>query len=79
VDPDSLNHHLDPDPAFQVNPDPDSNRIQGFDNKKIEERNFFFLFLIKIAIYLSLGLHTGIQATGEAFSSQKRTSSSYKK
>jgi hypothetical protein len=34
-----------------------------------------FIFLIKIAIYLSLGLHKGAQATGEAFSPQKATSS----
>ncbi len=30
VDPESINS--DPDPAFQVNPDPDSIRIQGFDD-----------------------------------------------
>jgi hypothetical protein len=41
----------DPNPAFQVNPepetDPDSIRIQGFDQKlkkKITDENFFLLF-----------------------------------
>jgi hypothetical protein len=29
---------LDPDPAFQVNPDPDPIRIQGFDDQKLEKK-----------------------------------------
>jgi hypothetical protein len=48
VDPDSLN----PDPAFQVNPDSaatdqDLVRIQGFDDQKLKIKNtaeIFFLF-----------------------------------
>jgi hypothetical protein len=44
VDPDSLNP--DPDPAFQVNPDPV--RIQCFDDQKFKKintaENFFFFF-----------------------------------
>jgi hypothetical protein len=56
-----------------VVPDPDSIRIQGFDDQKLKkkiQRKFFFFFGSKIAIYLSLS-----QATGEALSPQKRTSS----
>jgi hypothetical protein len=34
VDPDSLNP--DPDPAFQVNPDPI--RFQGFDDQKLKKK-----------------------------------------
>jgi hypothetical protein len=29
---------VDPDPAFQVNPDPDSIRIQGFDDQKMKKK-----------------------------------------
>jgi hypothetical protein len=36
VDPDSLNLDPDPDPAFQVNPDPF--RIQSFDDKKFKKK-----------------------------------------
>jgi hypothetical protein len=35
------------DPAFQVNPDPDPNRIQGFDDQKIKKKiqsEFFISF-----------------------------------
>jgi hypothetical protein len=45
VDPDSLN----PDPAFQVNPDLDPVRIQGFDDQKVKKKNtaeIFFPFLV---------------------------------
>jgi hypothetical protein len=35
LDMDSLN----PDPAFQMNPDPDPIRIQGFDNQKLKKKN----------------------------------------
>jgi hypothetical protein len=67
---------LDPDPAFHTNPDP------GFWWPKIEEKNIkknLFLFLwSKIAIYLSLGLHKRRPSYGEAFSPQKRTSSTSK-
>jgi hypothetical protein len=37
VDPDSLNLDPDLDPAFQVNPD--SIRIQGFDDQKLKKKN----------------------------------------
>jgi hypothetical protein len=48
----------DPDLAFQVNPDPDpGSESRGLMTKKTEEKNFSFL--IKYAIYLSLGLHKG--------------------
>jgi hypothetical protein len=33
VDPDSLNRDTDPDPAFQVNPDP------GFSDQKLKKKN----------------------------------------
>ncbi len=52
-------------------------RIQGFDDqklqKKIQLKNCFNLFLIKNCNFLtvSLGLHKGLQVTGEAFSPQK--------
>jgi hypothetical protein len=41
VDPDLLNPDSDPDPAFQVNPDPDSDliRIQAFDDQKLKKEN----------------------------------------
>ncbi len=62
------------DPAFQVNPDPDTDtiRIQGFDDQKVNKKNtaeiFLYLFFIKNCNLL-------VQATEEAFSPQKRTSS----
>ncbi len=39
---------------------------------------FFLLFWLKIANYLSLGLKKDVKATGEAFSPQRRTSSTSK-
>jgi hypothetical protein len=36
------------------------------------------IFGSKSAIYLSLGLHKGLQVTGEAFSPQKKTSNTSK-
>jgi hypothetical protein len=69
VDPDSL----DPDPGFQVNPDPI--RIQGFDDQRLKieitAENFLYLFLDQICNY--------VQVTEEAFSPQKRTSITSKK
>jgi hypothetical protein len=53
----------DPDPAFQVNPDP------GFLRPKTEKKNTarkFSFFDQKLQF-------TYVQATGEAFSPQKRT------
>jgi hypothetical protein len=53
VDSDSWNPDpiTDPDPAFQVNPDPDPIQIQGFDDqklkKKIQQKIFLYLFLIE--------------------------------
>ncbi len=54
------------DPAFQVNPDPNTDPdpiwIQGFDDQKVTKKKqlkFVFLFQIKITLYLALGLHKG--------------------
>jgi hypothetical protein len=57
VAPDVLN----PDPAFQVNSDPDTVSDPGFDDQKIEEKNTAekLTFLSNIAVYLNLGLHKG--------------------
>ncbi len=64
---------VDSDPAFQVNPDP------RFWWQKTEKKNtaeiFFITFFYKNCYLLLYKL----QATGEAFSPQKRTSSSSKK
>ncbi len=66
----------DPDPAFQLNPDPDP----GFWWKKMEKRQLkkCICFWSKIGIYLSHVSLKDVQATGEAFSHQKRTSSTSK-
>ncbi len=58
-------------------------RIQGgwwpkIKGKKNSGKLNFIFFWSKIAIYLSLGLYKGRQATGDDFSAQKRTSSTYK-
>ncbi len=53
---------LDPDLAFQVNTDPDTDPDPWFWWAKIENNTadvFFTFFLSKIAIFLSLGLHKG--------------------
>jgi hypothetical protein len=83
VDPDSLNPNpdTDPDPAFQVKTDSDTDRdpirIQGFDDQKFKERNtaenFFYLFFDQKLKF------TYVQATGEAFSHQKKRTSSTSK
>jgi len=57
-----------------------TNRIQDFDDqnwRKNTAENFLYIFWSKFAIGLSLSLHKGltVQATGEAFSPKKRTSS----
>ncbi len=62
---------VDPDPAFQVSPDDQKMKNKEYGTAEI----FLIFFLSKIAIYLSLGLHKGHQATEDAFSPQKRTSS----
>ncbi len=40
MDPDSLNPDtkIDPDPAFQVNPDPDQIQIQRFDDQTLMKK-----------------------------------------
>jgi hypothetical protein len=43
VDPDSWNR--DPDPSFQLNPDPDLIRIQGFDDQKLKKKILQTIFL----------------------------------
>jgi hypothetical protein len=45
--------NTDPDP------DPDPIQIQGFDDQKYKVGKKLEIFLIKIASYLSLGLHKG--------------------
>jgi hypothetical protein len=70
VDPDLLNP--DTDPAFQVNPDSDSDPIQGFDDQKLKKEKTTEIFYIFFDQKLQF---TQVQATGEAFSLQKRTSS----
>jgi hypothetical protein len=72
VDLDSLNLYpdKDPDPAFQKNPDP---RLDQRLKKKIQPEKFKFKFPYPLAYFKD------VQATGEAFSPQKRTSSTSKK
>ncbi len=67
---------VDPDPAFQGNPDPDTD--SGFWWPKIRKIVLDFFFISKIAIYLSPGLLKNVQSTGQAFSPQKRTYSTSK-
>ncbi len=68
MDPDSLNSNPDtnPDPAFQVNLDPDLIQIQGFDDQNLRKKNtaeyFFYLFDQKLQF-------TYVQAIGEEKSS----------
>jgi hypothetical protein len=55
-------------------------RIQGFDDQKLRKNtsdNFLKSFFDKknCTIYLSLGFHKDVKAAGEAFSPQKRASS----
>ncbi len=65
MDPDLLSPN--PDPAFQVNPDPDPIwiRIQDFDDQKLREK--------KIFTYPKASIKN-VQTTEEAFSPQMRTS-----
>jgi hypothetical protein len=64
----------DPDPAFQVNPDPEMDPDPGFGDQKMKKK-----ILLKTSFftypYASI---KDVQATGEAFSPQKRTSSNSK-
>jgi hypothetical protein len=65
VDPDSKYTDTDPDPAFQVNPDPYRIRfrIQSFDEQKLKKKSSekikMYLFKSKIANFVSLGLLKG--------------------
>ncbi len=70
------------DPDFEsgsgssISSESGSNTDPGFWWLKTGEKKrtfFYILFWSKIAIYLSLGLHKAVQATGEALSPQKRT------
>ncbi len=68
---------------FKLNtdPDPDSIRIKGFDDQKLEKiysRKKIFFLISKIAIYLSLGLHKGRPSYRRSLHPQKRTSSTSK-
>ncbi len=83
VDPNSL----DPDlvPPFHVNPEPVQDPDPGFcwpKIKKIGRKNFSFLITNCSLLYFTLQYFTyslwDVQATGEAFSPQKRTSSTSK-
>ncbi len=60
----------DPDPAFRLNTDPDIFRIQGFDDQKLEKFTAKKKILDKYKASIK-----DVQVTEEAFSSQKRTSS----
>jgi hypothetical protein len=59
--PDRIQH-------VRLSTDPDLIWVQDFDDKKFKK-----FTAEKIAIYLSLGLCKGVQATRKAFISQKRT------
>jgi len=66
VDPDSLNQDpdMDPDPAFQVNPDPI--RIHGFDYQKLKKKKIFDeFFSSKIAIYSCPSYRRNLQPSKE--------------
>ena len=62
MDPNSLNPdpNTDPDPAFEVNPDADDQKMK----QKKYSTNFFLSFDQKLQF-------TYVQATGEAFSPEK--------
>ncbi len=57
-----------------TNPDPNPVILMNKNGKNLQLKKFFNIFLSTIAMYLSLGL----QAIGEAFIPQKRTSSTSK-
>jgi hypothetical protein len=73
ADSDSLN----PDPAFQMNLNPDP--VQDFDDQKLKKQLKNIVLIKNIAIYLSLGLLNEVQATGEAFSPSKEDIQHFKK
>jgi hypothetical protein len=77
VNPDSLN----PDPAFQANLDSDTIRIQSIENQKLKIKNTYsrnFFLYQKLQFTYPLASIKEVQATGEAFSPQKRTYSTPK-
>ncbi len=86
-DPDSLNPITYQDPAFQVNPDKDTDPVlnpdPGFWWPKIEAKNtteyFFSFFEQKLQLTYPLAFMQDVQAPEEAFSPQKRTSSTVMK
>ncbi len=73
---DLLNPNMDPDPAFQVNLDPDQIRIQGFDDQKLKKKNTAENFVKsffdqKLQFTYPLASIMDIQAAGEASALQK--------
>ncbi len=64
VDPDTP----DPDPAFQVNPDPNPIQIHGFDDQKLKKKKIQLRF-VKIFLFIK---KCNSQATGEALSRKKK-------
>jgi hypothetical protein len=71
VDLDSLNP--DPDPAFQVNPDPGFSRPKN--EEKIHLKIFIYIFLLsKLQFTYPYAFIKDVQVTGETFIPQKRTS-----
>jgi hypothetical protein len=63
---------VDPDPAFQASPDPDV--LMTKNSRKNLNVDFFLPFLDQ-KLQFTLASIKDVQATGEAFSPQKRTSS----
>jgi hypothetical protein len=76
VDPDLFNQDLDtgPEPAFQVNPDPDTD--PGFWWLKSEKKyswKFLYFLIFKLQFIYPYAYIKGVQATQEALRPQKRT------
>jgi hypothetical protein len=67
---------MDPDPAFQVNPYPDTDpiRIQGFDDPKLKREKIQMKKIFDQKLQFAY-----VQARGDAFSPQKRTFSTSEK
>jgi hypothetical protein len=78
VDPDSMNSDpdTDPDQAFQVNPDSDTDpiRIQGFDDQKLKKKKYSRIFYISFLIKNCNFLISKLQEKPSALK-QKRTPS----
>ncbi len=75
ADPLSFDPDPDPDPTFRLNTDPDPIRIQGFDDQNIQLKK---MFGSKPKFTYPQASIKYEQVTEEAFSSQKRTSSTSK-